>query len=165
MNKKIVVIGIGGLAVSNNINEIITTYALGSCVAVSLYHSKLHLAGLVHIALPESSINKERSLELPGYYVDSGLELLFQQFYQLNRNMNKNDIIIKLAGGAKTFHKSINYFKLGERNVEAVKQFLKEKGYKIFSEETGGELSRNVSIDVETGDVLVTNLKKGTWKI
>ncbi|GAB1483918.1 hypothetical protein MASR2M78_27350 [Treponema sp.] len=53
-------VGIGEWAVSKSIDDVIKTYALGSCVAVIIYDAKAKVGGLIHVALPDSSIDAEK---------------------------------------------------------------------------------------------------------
>jgi chemotaxis protein CheD len=76
-------IGIGHLKTSSTQGDEIKTYALGSCVAVILYDRKTKIAGMIHIALPESAVNTDKAKSLPGYFVDTGLPLLLKEFKEL----------------------------------------------------------------------------------
>ena len=71
------VVGIGEYCVSNDPDDIIKTFALGSCVAVIMYDKIKKIAGLIHIALPYSEISDEKREKLPGYFADSGFTLLY----------------------------------------------------------------------------------------
>ena len=42
------VIGVGGMAISNNQAMILTTYSLGSCLGVTIYDPVSHVGGLLH---------------------------------------------------------------------------------------------------------------------
>ena len=54
-------IGIGHFKVSAKPGDEIKTYALGSCIAVVLYDKKAKIAGMIHIALPDSAVNAEKA--------------------------------------------------------------------------------------------------------
>ena len=56
-----ILVGIGEIAVSGDIEEIIKTMALGSCVAVIFYAPGKNIVGMAHIALPDSNIGSDRS--------------------------------------------------------------------------------------------------------
>ena len=57
-------IGIGEWAVSADASRALKTFALGSCVAVLIYDVKIRVAGMIHIALPDSSIDAARAQAL-----------------------------------------------------------------------------------------------------
>ena len=64
--------GIGEFGVSRDGERIIKTYALGSCVAVVVYDHVRSTAGMMHVALPDSSVNADKAKQLPGYFDDIG---------------------------------------------------------------------------------------------
>ena len=54
-------VGIGEWIVSNDPADTLKTYALGSCVAVLIYDASQMIAGMIHIALPDSKVDAERA--------------------------------------------------------------------------------------------------------
>jgi chemotaxis protein CheD len=78
-----VVVGVGGLAVSNNQAMILTTYSLGSCLGVTIYDPVSRVGGLLHAMLPDSSINAAKAAEQPAMFVDTGIGALFRATYAL----------------------------------------------------------------------------------
>lgn len=153
---KTVHVGIGEMYVSAVPDEIIKTFALGSCVAVIIYNSASRAAGLIHIALPDSSINQERAKEKPGYFVDTGLPL-FLSSMGINGE-NKRKVWIKLAGGSNIMDEN-HRFDIGKRNILAIKKLLWKERLGIINEDVGGSISRTVGIAVESG--LVTLNSRG----
>lgn len=146
-------VGIGDLAVSAGGDEI-KTYALGSCVALVVWDHSLRAGGMVHIALPDGSINPEKARDKPGYFADTGLPLLFSELKRLGAN--RRTCWVKLIGGASILDEN-NTFDIGRRNALAVKKYLWKIGLALTSEDIGGSISRTVSLDVPTGDLLITN--------
>ena len=76
-------VGIGEWIVSSDPADIIKTYALGSCVAVLVYDSKVRVAGMIHVALPDSAVDPERAKSLPGYFADTGLPVMIEEMKRL----------------------------------------------------------------------------------
>ncbi len=66
-------VGIGEWIVSNDPREAIKTFALGSCVAVVIYDVRLRVGGMIHIALPDASIDPARAAIRQGYFATSVL--------------------------------------------------------------------------------------------
>jgi len=65
----------------------------------------------------------------------------------------------KIAGGAAMFEgKGMN---IGQRNVEAVKKWLKYFNVKVVAEDTGGNRARSIEYDLETGKLLVRKVGGG----
>ncbi len=158
-----VYVGIGELAVSRNPNHVIKTMALGSCVGVMLHDPKSGCAGLLHIALPDSSINLKRAKEKPGSFADTGIPVLLRAMRKVGYD-GKSRLIVKLAGGASIMDPN-NTFNIGKRNILAVKKIL--WGYRLgaVGEDLAGAISRSVSIDVSTGIVSITSPGRGKWEI
>ncbi len=147
-------VGIGEWKVSNRRDDVIKTYALGSCVAVITYDQKNGVAGLIHIALPESKVNAGKAERLPGYFADTGLPLLVRGMER--HGAEKKNIRVRIAGGASIMDENRN-FDIGRRNTIAVKRFLWKNGLGVIREDTGGNSSRTVAINVSDGVVTVSN--------
>jgi len=154
-------IGIGYLKASFTPGDEIKTYALGSCVAVILYDKKSKIAGMIHIALPDSSVNAEKAKSLPGYFADTGLPLLLREFKKLGGD--RKTTVIKIAGGSSIMDEN-KTFDIGKRNGIAVKRFLWKQGLGVMKEDLGGKISRTVSIDTDTGRVLLSNASN-KWEL
>ncbi|MBN2509162.1 MAG: chemotaxis protein CheD [Spirochaetales bacterium] len=147
-------IGIGQLDVSSRPEDELKTYALGSCVAVMLWDKVRRIGGMIHIALPESQINKEKAAVQPGYFADTGIDTLVGKFRALGGDPRTT--VIKLAGGSSLMNDN-NTFDIGRRNVIAAKRYLWKYGMGVVNEDVGGKISRTVSLFVGTGQVLLNN--------
>lgn len=145
-------VGIGELAVSGESGIVIKTLALGSCVAIAAFSKKTQVAGLLHVQLPESSINQALALRLPGAFADTGISLLLAELAKLG--CQPADLIVKLIGGAQVMDPN-NTFNIGKRNYLAVKKVLWANRLFPSSEEVGGTISRSVSITVGLDGVLI----------
>ena len=150
-------VGIGEWKVSNRPDDTLKTYALGSCVAVITYDQKNRVAGLIHIALPESKVNPAKAEKLPGYFADTGLPMLIRDMEKYGAE--KKNVRVKITGGASIMDENRN-FDIGRRNTIAVKRFLWKNGLGVIREDTGGNSSRTVAIEVSDGTVTVSNAGK-----
>ena len=56
--------------------QILATYALGSCIGLSVYDPKAAVGGLLHYMLPDSGIDPERSRANPYMFADTGIPKL-----------------------------------------------------------------------------------------
>ncbi len=145
-------VGIGELATSAEVGAVIKTLALGSCVAVAVFSKKEPIAGLLHVQLPESSINKELAAKRPAAFADSGVPLLLSELAKLG--CKPPDLIVKLAGGAQVMDPN-NTFNIGKRNYLAIKKVLWANRLFPAAEEIGGEISRSVTLTVGEKDLLI----------
>jgi chemotaxis protein CheD len=154
-------VGIGEVKVSNNPEDILKTYALGSCVAVIMYDKEQKVAGMIHIALPDSSVNPKKAATRPGFFADTGLPVLLEDMRK-NGATRKNSWI-KLIGGANIMDEE-KTFDIGRRNAIAVKRHLWKNGLGVIREDIGKNISRTVSIAVNNGEILISNSKE-KWNL
>lgn len=136
----------------------LTTLGLGSCVGIVLYDPKTKVSGLVHVMLPDST--KIRMNENVAKFADTGIDALIDKMVILGAR--RNLLVSKIAGGAQMFAFSSNndMLRIGERNVEATKQKLKELGIRILAEDTGLNYGRTIEFNAETGELLVKSVGK-----
>ena len=156
-------VGVGDYAASKTPGAVVRTLALGSCVAVMLLDPKQKAVGLLHVALPDSSINKKRMEERPGMFADSGIPKLLEEMKKLGYN-GSNQLIVKLAGGASIMDPN-HTFNIGKRNVLGIRKKLWQYKLGAIGEDVGGDLSRNVSIEVNTGRVIISSRGRGEWEL
>jgi chemotaxis protein CheD len=158
-----VYVGIGEYSVSNDASTVIRTLGLGSCVGIIAYSAKARAGGLLHIALPESGINPQRAAQKPGIFADTGLPLFLEALSRLGANL-PGGLIIKLAGGASIMD-SNQIFNIGKRNQLAVRKILWANRLGAIAEDTGGQFSRSVSLDIATGRVVLSSPGRGEWEL
>ncbi|MBP7552512.1 MAG: chemotaxis protein CheD [Spirochaetes bacterium] len=157
----VVSVGVGEYKISTDVGDVIKTYALGSCVAVIIYDKIRKIAGMLHVALPDSKVDLNKSLSSPGHFADTGLPVLIEE-------MKKNGAIgrdswIKIAGGAKIMDPN-SLFDIGKRNIIAIKKILWSRNLGPIAEDVGGDYCRTVGISVETGEVQISSGKR-TWNL
>lgn len=157
-----IVIGISDLKVSNNIDDVLVTYALGSCVGVTVYDPVVRVGGLLHFMLPESSLDIRKAGENPAMFADTGIPLLFKTCYELGAK--KKRMIVKVAGGASILDDA-NFFRIGQKNITAMKKLFWKNNVLIGREDTGSNCNRTISIHISTGKVLVRTAHNGTREL
>ncbi len=150
-----IVVGIGDLAVSDRIEDVLVTYALGSCVAVCLFDPAARVAALLHFLLPEASINAKRAAEQPAAFGDTGVPLLLQTAARYG--LRKDRAVVRLVGGADIGGLPGNSLKTGHRNVLAARTVLWRHGLFIESQDVGGMSARTVHLAVRDGRVQIFN--------
>jgi len=152
---KVEVIGIGEAIISNNPLVCLKTYSLSTCVAVTA-HSSLHqAAGMIHIALPFPIIGTLEPLSIYRY-ASTGIPQLFERL-RIQYGCQIKDLIIQIFGGAEATNQQ-DSFRIGPQNVEAVKQVLASLHARCHYENTGGNRSRTLEMNVSDGCVRVTTL-------
>ncbi|MBT9135730.1 MAG: Chemoreceptor glutamine deamidase CheD [Firmicutes bacterium] len=149
-------VGIGELCVARAPSTIVTR-GLGSCVGVVLHDINRSVGGLAHIMLPSST--DFTSYTNPHKFADLAIPAMHEQLQQLGgRNFKA-----RIAGGAKMFATISERagFDVGFRNVERVRQVLRQLGIAIVNEDVGGSVGRTVTFEVSTGSVKVRSVGRG----
>lgn len=138
--------------------DVITTLGLGSCVGIVLYDPVKKIAGLVHIMLPDSTkiINNSNKFK----FADTGIDTIIQDM--ANLGAIKRNLVAKIAGGAQmfSFSNNLEMMRIGERNVEATKDKLKELGIPLLAEDTGANYGRTIEFNPETGLLHIKSVGK-----
>jgi chemotaxis protein CheD len=147
---KMLTVGVGDCSVSGDTETSIVTYALGSCVAVTVHDPVRQVGGLLHFQLPDSNLDKDRAVREPFVYADTGIEKLLQRVRDLGAE--KSRLSVKVAGGAQIIDDN-GLFSIGKRNCLAAKKLLWKAGVTIQSEELGGNVSRSVLLEIGSGRV------------
>jgi len=145
-----VVVGVGDLSASNNTAITLSTYALGSCVAVVAYDPVARAGGLLHLMLPESAISAAKAVSQPAMFADTGLPLLFRALDGLKADRGRLRLFV--AGGASVLC-TTDMFKIGERNLRVTYAWLAAHGYTVRHTAVGGTINRTVHLEVGTGAV------------
>jgi chemotaxis protein CheD len=140
------------MVASNDPSAEIATYSLGSCLGIMLYDSVAKVGGLLHVMLPDSSIDANKAVSAPFMFVDTGVPRLFQAVCNLGADRRR--LQIKVAGGAQ-FLDAAGIFNIGERNQRALNDLLARNGYTIQARDMGGLVSRTVRLDLNNGKVSV----------
>ncbi|MFW5971998.1 MAG: chemotaxis protein CheD [Bacillota bacterium] len=135
--------------------EVIITIGLGSCIGIALYDNITKIGGLIHIMLPKN----KKGLK-PTKYADTGIPYLINKM--LKTGAMKNNITAKIAGGASMFSSAGDLnIQVGQRNIEAVFESLKENSIEIVGEDLGEDYGRTMIFDTVDGNVLIRSYKKG----
>lgn len=154
-------VGISDYKVSEAPNRLITL-GLGSCVGIAIYDKKTKKGGLSHIMLPDSTFFT-REMK-PEKFADLALPLMVEE---ISKNKINRNLVAKIAGGASMFNFSDNGASggIGQKNILAVEQKLKEMGIPILGSNTGGNKGRTMIVDLETFDVSIRTVDREIIKL
>ena len=155
---ELIKVGMADLKAGRNPDSIIS-YGLGSCVGIALYDSQTKLGGLAHIMLPDST--QARATDNTAKFADTTIPVLLEQVVRLGAA--KNRITAKIAGGSQmfTFAQTTDIMRIGDRNVEAVREVLKSLSIRIIGEDVGGNYGRTVELLLDTGVFVIKTVNKG----
>jgi chemotaxis protein CheD len=151
----LVTVGISDMKIVTG-DDMLITYALGSCIGTCLYDSVTGVMGLSHILLPQSSLcPTDRNIQK---FADTALKQLVLDMRAKGAAVGR--ITAKIAGGAQMFLN--NSLKIGERNIEAVTNELKILGIKIIASDVGADYGRTMHCHATDGKVLIKSMSKGS---
>ena len=149
-----VVVGVGDMAVSNNVSTVLSTYALGSCIGVIAYDPAAKCGGILHLMLPEASVSPQKAITQPAMFADTGLPLFFKAMLDLKAERPRLRLFV--AGGASVIAGQ-DPFRIGERNTRITMGFITQNALQVVQTDTGGNFNRTVHLELNTGGVtLVT---------
>lgn len=146
-------VGISECIVSRDRDAGIVTHALGSCIALIVYDPVVHVGGLLHYMLPESSMDPAKAQRQPFMFADTGIPLLFRTAYQFGAV--KERIKVTALGGAQS-SQAADSFQIGKRNTMAMRKILWKAGVLLHYEDVGGTAPRTARMELDSGRVLVS---------
>jgi len=132
-------------------DDIIVTHALGSCLGISVHDPSAGVGGLLHVMMPQSSINPDKARENPCMFMDTGVPAFFQALYAVGAQ--KPRMVVKVAGGANTQAGREDHFAIGKRNYIMLKKLFWKNGILISAEDVGGNSARTMFLYVGSGKV------------
>lgn len=143
-----VVVGVADCRVSSGPDEVLTTYALGSCIGLAAHDPQASVGGLLHFMLPDSAIDPARGRERPFMFADTGVPMLFEQMAKLGAS--KRRLVLLAAGGANMLEGGAG-LEIGKRNYQALRRILWKAGLLLHGEAVGGGKSRTMRLEVGRG--------------
>jgi chemotaxis protein CheD len=146
------------MKVSNDPDEVLITYSLGSCIALAVYDPVVKVGGMLHYMLPDSSLDKQKAQEKPFMFANTGIPMLFKSCFKLGAK--KNRMIVKVAGGSQLMDRS-EFFNIGKRNYAALRKLFWRNNVIIEGEDIGGNVNRTMSLNIGTGTVTLKISGKG----
>lgn len=149
-------IRMGEMAVARDGNVLRTL--LGSCVGVSLYDRRLRVGGLAHIVLPHSRSKKDRA----GKFVDTAIPELVRKIEHIADEPVR--LAARFAGGASMFSQAVSA-NIGQKNVEACEQLLRDLRIPILARDCGGEKGRRMTFDTSSGRVRIEILGQEPFEL
>lgn len=147
-----VIVDIADMKMTGNAKDVLVTYALGSCLGVSLYDPVAGVAGLLHSMLPLAKIDPVKAKANPFMFVDVGMAAFLDAAYRMGAVRTR--LVIKVAGGGQMMDPG-GHFKIGKRNYTVLRKLLWKNGLLIAGEDVGGTESRTVFVHAGNGEVVI----------
>lgn len=134
----------------------LSTHALGSCIGLTVFDPLARVGGMLHFMLPSPAAGSDGSrIDVgPHGYGSTAVPALFRAAYALGAD--KERMIVCAAGGADRIGGE-DGLRIGARNFAMLRKLLFKNGIKIAAADVGGDVSRNMTLDLTTGAVDITS--------
>lgn len=133
---------------------VLVTHALGSCVGLTLFDPLAGVAGMLHFALPSPNRGSRSQENLgPHAFATTAVPELFRSVYAYGAA--KSRLVVCVAGGAEMLQAG-SAMRIGARNWSTLRELLRRNNVAIAAFDVAGTVSRNLSLDLKDGTVLVT---------
>lgn len=140
---------VGDLYFGNQAKEVKTL--LGSCVSITLWHPKLKIGGMCHIAMPEN--NDIQSAALSTRYAEGAIHTFVM--YMTELSTQPKEYIARIYGGGQMFSNrdKESYIDIGAKNIKIAKKLLDFYRFKVIAEDTSGPFYRHITLNLKNGYV------------
>lgn len=155
-----VIVGVADLAMTDDASVDVITYALGSCIGVTIYDPQMKIGGMLHFMLPSAKVSPDKARSSPLMFGDLGIPMLFKSCYE--KGARKENLIVCAAGGAEILDDESN-FKIGSRNRTMLRKLFWKNNILLSADDTGGTISRTLTLRMSDGQVSIRT--KGKEKI
>lgn len=141
----------------------IVTTILGSCVAVTLYNSRLKMGAMCHALLADPGAKKTSKDEPPqtNKYVSLVIPAMLGMF--CSYGISLEEIEVKLFGGANILNNEEESFSecgIGTVNVRRAQSLLAQCNLRVIRKHVGGFCGRKLIFDTGTGEVLLKQIPR-----
>ena len=145
------IVGVADMKIARQAGDVVVTHALGSCLGISAYDAHAGVGGILHVMMPQSSINPDKAKSNPFMFVDTGVPAFFRHLY--DAGASKKDLVVKVAGGANVQGGDADRFAIGKRNYMLLKKVFWKNSVLIDAEDVGGSDPRTLYLEIGSGRV------------
>jgi chemotaxis protein CheD len=140
--------------------ELIST-VLGSCVSACIRDSRLGYGGMNHFMLPLDGSQGQSvwgsAASAATRYGNVAMERLINDILKMGGR--RENLEIKLVGGGRVLAEMTT--DIGARNIEFVRRYVADEGFKVLGEDLGDVHPRKVLYFPQTGRIRVRKLTGG----
>jgi chemotaxis protein CheD len=145
-----IVVGMAECVIADVPGQVLTTYALGSCIGLTVHDAHASLGGLLHFMLPDSAIDPVRGREEPCMFADTGIAVLLERMAA----RGAGGLAAHIAGGAQVIDGD-DVLEIGKRNYLASRRILWKAGILLRGAAIGGTRCRSMHLEIGSGRVWV----------
>ncbi len=136
-------------------NDLTYSTVLGSCISACIRDTVARVGGINHFLLAEPSGTARDRYGASARYGAFAMEQLVNKV--LTRGTGrKSNLEIKVFGGGLI---SGALADIGAKNIEFVREFLRDEGYAVVKEDVGGTFARRVMFKPHSGRAFVKRLE------
>lgn len=144
--------------------EMVVT-VLGSCISACVRDPINKVGGMNHFMLPIQRNNvspttlnslKPGSVSDAARYGNWAMEYLINEI--IKNGGERRNLEVKIFGGGKVLS-HMNQIDIGKQNIDFVRLYLEEEGFRIAAEDVAGPFPRKVLYFTDTGSVKVRKLR------
>jgi chemotaxis protein CheD len=150
------VVGVGDMLTGQGPGGQIVTYALGSCIGLTVFDPVTHTGGLLHAMLAKPTSEKAAEKK-PFMFITTGVPMLFKKVQALGAQRDR--LVVCVAGAAEILNDG-NGFQIGRRNRTMIRKLFFKNNIVVAAEDTGGNHARTMILDLSTGQVSLKNRGK-----
>jgi chemotaxis protein CheD len=143
-----IVVGVADMKVSNDPEDILVTYSLGSCIGIAVHDPVARVGGILHFMLPGSELDRGKASQKPFMFADTGIPRLFKSAYELGAKKNRMRVVV--VGGSQVLDQQ-GFFNIGKRNQMAVRKIFHRNNVMIDYSDVGGNSNRTLRLAVKDG--------------
>lgn len=151
--KHVIKIFSGDYYVSTQPDEMLATI-LGSCVSACIRDPAAGIGGMNHFLLPGNADMAATAGDAARYGVFA-MESLINGI--LKAGGHKDRLEVKVFGGGNVINNSA---RIGSKNAEFIRSFLKREGFRIASEDLEGNQPRRIHYYPDSGKVMMRKLNR-----
>lgn len=146
------VISPGGFYFGSDENLIYTL--LGSCVAVTMWHPLLQIAGMCHVILPVRG--KEAS---STRYANCAIKKFLEEIENVGTSPQEYEVGV--YGGGNMFPLLNKHYDnlIGVKNFKEIERLLLATGFTIKFKDVGGEVARKLTLNRITGGIILEHVE------
>lgn len=152
----------GGLLVTQEPQWVVTV--LGSCVAVTMFNARLHLAAICHAALPQLPHHGREAMDSATRlrYLSHVIPAMTHEF--ASRGLRPAEVEVKLFGGGNVLkigrHRPAGTDSIGEANIAMARHLLTAARYHITALQVGDARGCKLMFNTHSGEVFYKPLSQ-----
>ena len=133
-------------------DPIVIQTVLGSSVAICIFDTHLHCAGINHFIYPRVDDSRKATPRYGNVAIPKLIRIM------VDAGSRIQDMEALIFGGAHP--ESNTKENIGEKNIAIAHSGLDKMGIRIVSEDTGGVMGRKIVFDTATGHVAVLKVRR-----